>query len=154
MSERPKGGHSHVRRGHPEAPEGDGDLDQPKPEDEKKKEAKLVVEVDVTEDMLNGGGSIHGGCSAFLVDLCTAIALSALSLETKGELYPCISQSINLIYHSPAGLGDKLRLFNTTLTLGARVHSARTEIWNVTHHRLVVSGTHIIMVPSPPKVKL
>jgi len=41
-----------------------------KAEEEKKMEAKVVVELDVTEDMLNGGGYIHGGCSAFLVDVC------------------------------------------------------------------------------------
>lgn len=59
-----------------------------KAEEEKKLEARLVVELDVTEgqyihpiqmlkklfivfvlDMLNGAGNIHGGCSAFLVDV-------------------------------------------------------------------------------------
>lgn len=60
-----------------------------KAEEEKKLEARVVVELDVTEghcirlrcpevcysllffvlDMLNGGGNIHGGCSAYLVDM-------------------------------------------------------------------------------------
>jgi acyl-coenzyme A thioesterase 13 len=59
-----------------------------KAEEQKKLEARVVVELDVTEgqlfihkfesgcpkslcvlDMLNGGGNIHGGCSAFLVDM-------------------------------------------------------------------------------------
>jgi acyl-coenzyme A thioesterase 13 len=61
-----------------------------KAEEEKKMEARVVVELDVTEgqymglnpfhsvlkslllsalDMLNGGGSFHGGCSAYLVDV-------------------------------------------------------------------------------------
>jgi hypothetical protein len=65
---------------------------------------------------------------------------------------------------------------NTTLTVGSRVESVRTEasivfifilfhlqvstdlffggpllkIWNVTHHRLVASGVHIKMPPSQP----
>jgi len=124
-----------------------------KPEEEKKMEARVVVELDVTEDMLNGGGNIHGGCSAFLVDVCSTLALVTFNLENSGSLMT-VSQSLNIIYHSPAQLADKLRIVNTTLTLGARAHSARTEIWNVTHHRLVVSGTHIKMVPSSPKAAL
>ncbi|KAF9553277.1 hypothetical protein CPC08DRAFT_673420 [Agrocybe pediades] len=120
-----------------------------KAEEEKKTEGRVVVELEVGEDMLNGGGNIHGGCSAYLVDVCSTLALIALGIANTGELSPSVSQSLNIVYHSPAKLGDKLRLVNTTLTLGARALSARTEIWNVTHHRLVVSGTHIKMNPSP-----
>jgi len=124
-----------------------------KAEEEKKLEARVVVELDVTEDMLNGGGNIHGGCSAYLVDMCSTLALVSLNLENSGDI-GTVSQSLNIIYHSPAQLADKLRIVNTTLTIGARAHSARTEIWNATHHRLVVSGTHIKMVPSLPKAAL
>ena len=76
--------------------------------------------------------------------------------------------------------GDRIRLVNTTLTVGSRVESMQTEasiyfifilspsfddqlptplfffsladikIWNVTHHRLVASGVHIKMRPSQP----
>ncbi|KAF8165886.1 HotDog domain-containing protein, partial [Crassisporium funariophilum] len=125
-----------------------------KPEEDKKLEGRVVMELDVEEDMLNGGGNIHGGCSAFLVDVCSSVALAALNLETSGHLNLSVSQSLNIVYHSPAQMGDRLRLVNTTLTLGARAHSARTEIWNVTHHRLVVSGTHIKMAPSTLKSAL
>jgi len=126
-----------------------------KSEEERKLEARLVIELDVVEDMLNGGGNIHGGCSAYLVDTCSSLALIALNMSNTGEVSPSVSQSLNIVYHSPAQLGDKLRLVNTTLTLGARAQSARTEIWNITHHRLVVSGTHVKMVPSaPPKSNL
>ncbi|KAF9011743.1 hypothetical protein BDQ17DRAFT_1272058 [Cyathus striatus] len=125
-----------------------------KEEEPNKLEGKVVLEITVAEDMVNGGGNIHGGCSAFLIDMCSTLALSALSLSSKNELNLSVSQSLNIVYHSPAGLGDQLRLVNTTLTLGARAHSARTEIWNVTHHRLVASGVHIKMQPSFPKANL
>ncbi|KAF5388333.1 hypothetical protein D9615_000806 [Tricholomella constricta] len=117
-------------------------------------EGRVVCELTVDEDMINGGGNIHGGCSAFLIDVCSSMALMALRMTNTGELYGSVSQSLNVVYHSPAGLGDKLRLVNTTMTLGARAHSARTEIWNATHHRLVSSGVHIKMQPSPPKANL
>ncbi|KAF9058184.1 HotDog domain-containing protein [Panaeolus papilionaceus] len=125
-----------------------------KAEEPKKTEARYVMEIEVAEDMLNGGGNIHGGCSAFLVDVCSSMALVAHTYVTTGKLQPSVSQSLNLVYHSPATIGDKLRIVNTTLSLGARAQSARTEIWNVTHGRLVVSATHIKMHPSPPKANL
>ncbi|KAJ7619444.1 HotDog domain-containing protein [Roridomyces roridus] len=108
-----------------------------------KKEGKVVCELEVRQDMLNGGGNVHGGCSAFLVDIC-----STLSLFVYEPGAPTVSQSMNIVYHSPATLGDKLRIVNTTLTVGARAMSARTEIWNATSHRLVASGVHIKMQPS------
>src|ERR1700761_1357756 len=66
--------------------------------------------------------------------------------------------------------GDKLRIVNTSIAIGARALSARAEacsnipllllsltyeaeqIWNVTKHRLVASGVHIKMQPSPAKL--
>lgn len=40
-----------------------------KQEEPRKIEARVVCELTVEDDMVNGGGKIHGGCSAFLVDL-------------------------------------------------------------------------------------
>ncbi|KAJ6468961.1 HotDog domain-containing protein [Mycena vulgaris] len=117
-----------------------------KAEEPLKKEGRVVCELVVTEDMLNGGGNVHGGCSAFLIDMCSTLSL----IVFNGG--PSVSQSLNIVYHSPAGLGEKLRIVNTTMTVGARAMSARTEIWNDTHHRLVASGVHIKMQPSAPKL--
>ncbi|KAJ7141876.1 HotDog domain-containing protein [Mycena crocata] len=115
-------------------------------EDPVKEEGKVVCELSVTEDMLNGGGNVHGGCSAFLVDVCSSLSLMVLQRVLN------VSQSLNLVYHSPAGLGEKLRIVSITMTVGARAMSARTEIWNATHHRLVASGVHIKMAPSAAKL--
>ncbi|KAF9458479.1 HotDog domain-containing protein [Collybia nuda] len=127
---------------------------QKKEEEPKKLEGRIVLELTVEDDMVNGGGAVHGGCSAFLIDLCSSLALMVLNLTNSGEILPSVSQSLNIVYHSPANLGDRIRIVNTTMTLGARAHSARTEIWNVTHHRLVSSGVHIKMQPSHPKANL
>lgn len=54
--------------------------------------------------MLNGGASIHGGCSALLIDVCSTLALTALQFETTGELFIGVSQTISIMYHSPASL--------------------------------------------------
>ncbi|KAJ8088916.1 hypothetical protein PM082_014162 [Marasmius tenuissimus] len=123
-------------------------------EEPSKDVGRVVCELEVAKDMVNRASNLHGGCSAYLVDICSSLALIALSM-VKGGFVNHVSQSINMVYHSPAAVGDKLRIVSTTMTMGSRTVSARTEIWNATHHRLVVSGVHIKMQPSDaPSSKL
>ncbi|KAJ7777597.1 HotDog domain-containing protein [Mycena maculata] len=122
-----------------------------KAEEPLKKEGRVICELIVTEDMLNGGGNVHGGCSALLIDVCSTLALLAYQERKKPDSVN-VSQSLNIVYHSPATIGEKLRIVNTTMTVGARAMSARTEIWNATQHRLVASGVHIKMQPSVAKL--
>lgn len=107
---------------------------QNKQQDEKKKEAVVVVELDVTDggqdwrsfivcieasaDMTNRGSGVHGGCIAYLIDMCviffstccctnmsyslTTFALIAYSIDVDKEFFVGVSQSINVTYHSPA----------------------------------------------------
>ncbi|KDQ64054.1 hypothetical protein JAAARDRAFT_27682 [Jaapia argillacea MUCL 33604] len=119
-----------------------------------KEECRVVCEVDVTPDMLNGAGNMHGGCSAYLVDMCSSLPISAFNEYKNNISSSGVSQAINMVYHSPASLGDKLRIVSTTMSVGARVMSCRCEIWNATHRRLVASGVHIKMEPSVPAPKL
>ena len=72
--------------------------------------------------MVNAGGSMHGGCSAYLVDICTSLALAAAGKPGT------VSQAIDMVYHAPAPLGCRIRVVNWTITLGARVSSARCEV--------------------------
>ncbi|KAA1466659.1 Thioesterase/thiol ester dehydrase-isomerase [Dentipellis sp. KUC8613] len=118
-----------------------------KADEPSRQEARVVCETEVAEDMLNIAGNMHGGCSAFLVDVCSSTPFAALSPE--GAMG--VSQAINMVYHAPARLGDKLKIVSTTIAVGARVMSARCEIWDTTNHRLVASGVHVKMDPSPPK---
>ncbi|KAF9236192.1 HotDog domain-containing protein, partial [Melanogaster broomeanus] len=113
-----------------------------------RQEARVVLELTVSEDMLNGGGKMHGACIVLLADICTSFTMAAMSHASGGSGTPGVSQSINTIYHAPASLGDKLRLINTSTSIGKRTTSARIEIWDVTHHRLVASATQVQMTPS------
>jgi len=125
----------------------------PKAEEPQKFEARVVYEVIADEYMANSNGHLHGGCTAMLIDNCSSIPIYVLMLATstidiRGG---GVSQSLNIVYHSPALMGDKLRIVSTTLTVGNRALSSRCEIWNTTRHRLVASAVHIKMVPSEPK---
>ncbi|KAJ3818276.1 HotDog domain-containing protein [Lentinula raphanica] len=120
-----------------------------------RKEGLVVYNVTVEEDMVNGGGTLHGGCSAFLIDLRVRPGVSMHSMgrsNPTNDHLPSVSQSMSIVYHAPAAVGETLRIVNTTMAVGRRVASARTEIWSETHHRLVASGVHIKMEPSSTKL--
>jgi len=69
-------------------------------------------------------------------------------MHLSGSSTPTVSQSMNVFFHAPAVLGEVLQIINTSISIGKRVVSAKTEIWSTTHRRLVVSGIHVKMAPS------
>ncbi|KAH7912941.1 HotDog domain-containing protein [Hygrophoropsis aurantiaca] len=126
---------------------------QPKLGDSQRKEAQVVVDLTVTEDMLNSYGKMHGGCIMYLVDIrCSTLPVIAMSQATDGNGNPGVSQNINIIYHAPASPGDELKLITTSTTMGARTMTASIEIWDVTHHRLVASATQVKMAASQARL--
>ncbi|KAF7326890.1 hypothetical protein MVEN_02582900 [Mycena venus] len=110
---------------------------QNKGEEPLKKEARVVCEIVVAEDMLNGGGNVHGGCLAMLIDMWVTFTyyLRHGSRLNQFQWLDIVSNGVCARharfamhkYHSPASLGDKLRITNATMTVGARLMSAGTE---------------------------
>lgn len=47
-------------------------------------EGHVKVEMDVTEELLNPPGTLHGGCTATLVDIVTTTALMATERAHPG----------------------------------------------------------------------
>ncbi|KAI0636375.1 HotDog domain-containing protein [Trametes polyzona] len=120
-------------------------------EEDGKTQVRMVFEIDVGEDMLNSGNMMHGGCSMFLIDVCSSIALVALGIVTSRNSY-LVSQAITTVFHAPATTGARLSIVNNTVSFGARTVTARTEIWDTTNRRLVATGVHNQMQPSAPKL--
>ncbi|KAE9410071.1 hypothetical protein BT96DRAFT_1012327 [Gymnopus androsaceus JB14] len=114
-------------------------------------EARCVCTTRVTEGFLNGRGTLHGACATLLVDFCSSLAIIALQMHNTGFPGVGVSETMHIVFHAPAALGEELRVVNTCASAGQVVQSARTEIWSNTHHRLVVSGVHTSMLPSIPK---
>ncbi|KAI6146118.1 hypothetical protein BKA82DRAFT_4157837 [Pisolithus tinctorius] len=124
----------------------------PKIDEPKRQEARIILETTVKEDMLNLAGNVHGACITYLVDICSTLPIMALSRAQGGEGLPGVSQHIDIIFHAPASLGDKLKLITTTITVGGRTASSRIDLWDATHHRLIASGTQIKMEASQSKL--
>ncbi|KAK0443919.1 uncharacterized protein EV420DRAFT_1014829 [Desarmillaria tabescens] len=131
----------------------------PSPEQYTRDQSKVTCSLTVTEDMLDAiPGCLHGGCSAFIIDACSTLGLVAYVLckttSCDWDKIYTISQTLDVVYHSPALLGDKLNIVNTSMSVGARTMSVRTEIWNTTRRCLVASGVHLKMLPSSSRANM
>ncbi|KAG8896525.1 hypothetical protein FRC00_005811 [Tulasnella sp. 408] len=94
---------------------------------QKKKTAEVECEVAVEEDMINAFGTLHGGCSGFLIDVCTTLPLIVLSDEKW------------------AVAGSTLQIKSSSVAVGGRSATARCEIWDKKRQALIASGTNIKM---------
>ncbi|KZP00271.1 hypothetical protein CALVIDRAFT_533916, partial [Calocera viscosa TUFC12733] len=88
----------------------------------RRRTAEAVHEVTVKEEFLNGIGFLHGGCTAYLIDACSSIALTALDPPDESML-PSVSLNLSVTYHAPAPLGAHLRLISTVVAFAARVQT-------------------------------
>ncbi|KAF8885763.1 hypothetical protein BD779DRAFT_1532324 [Infundibulicybe gibba] len=100
-------------------------------------------------DMLNGHGIMDQGCMLWLIDECSATALAAQSFVGGQGEGSGVSQTMNVTFHSPAALGTRLRIINTTM--GTTVKECQSEMWDQDNQRLVVKGMQIMMQPQPGK---
>lgn len=103
----------------------------------------VVCEVVVQLDMLNGRGTIHGACLAYLIDLCTTFALQLHSLENGGTGDEGTTQTLNVVYHAPALEGANLRIACTSLAVDDKTLSGKCEVWDAPNKRLVASGIQL-----------
>ncbi|KAG5731349.1 hypothetical protein E4T56_gene14535, partial [Termitomyces sp. T112] len=88
---------------------------------------QTIFEIDVTKDMCNIFGTLHGGCAAYMIDPCSVSSLvvlgNAIGIDGTG-----VSQSMNLIWHQPARIGASLKIISTSIFIHGRVRSARCEV--------------------------
>jgi len=106
-----------------------------------KRTIETIHETTVAKAHLNSGGNLHGGCAAFLIDVCSS---STLSPFAEGDTM-AVSMNLNVVYHAPAPLGTPLRIVSTSVSAGGRVQTVRSEIWDTQRNKLVASGMHLKM---------
>jgi len=125
----------------------------PKREDPQVMEARVVSEIDVVPGMINQVNFTHGGCIAYLVDLCTAAPSVALELYYGKDPKPyTVSQSLAVQFLEPSKLGDRLRFVSTTVVVKGRVRTMYCEVWAKNRHQLVATATHVKLEPKFSKL--
>ncbi|KAF8173457.1 HotDog domain-containing protein [Pholiota molesta] len=107
-------------------------------------QATTTAELQVTKHMLNGAGMLHGGCVAYLIDNTPLVVLGLVkSVNGVG-----VTQSLNILFHSPAPLGTCLQIVSTSIALGGRVMSSRCEILDKLSGRMIASAFLSKMQPA------
>ncbi|KAI0653735.1 HotDog domain-containing protein [Cubamyces menziesii] len=118
-------------------------------------EVVVVAEVQACKEMLNGAGTVHGGCICYLIDNCASIPLVALGLmqDINGV---GVSQAMSVLFHAPASIDTCMLVTSRTVTLGGRIMSARCEITDKQSGRMIASGMLAKMQPNaalpPPRL--
>ncbi|KAI6216198.1 Acyl-coenzyme A thioesterase 13 [Aphelenchoides fujianensis] len=79
-------------------------------------EKRAVVEFEVTDDLINGKGTLHGGQTSLLVDISTALAVTLTVRDT-----PLVSVELSCSYLQPALLGERLTIEAECLKIGRNV---------------------------------
>ncbi|KAI0824490.1 HotDog domain-containing protein [Trametes gibbosa] len=108
----------------------------------------------VLTEMLNGAGTVHGGCLSYLVDNCAAFPLVVIGLIKDGNGVG-VTQAMNVFFHAPAAIDTCLRITSTSVTFGGRIMTSRCEIADKHSGRLIASAFLSKMQPtSPPPARL
>lgn len=94
---------------------------------------------------LNSGGTLHGGCTASIVDEVTS-----LSLMVKGKM--SVSTEINVSYLRPAFEGELLDIHSKVTKAGNALAFLEAEFVN-RDGKLVVVGKHTVAVLHKPTVE-
>ncbi|KAJ7640658.1 hypothetical protein DFH06DRAFT_1000224, partial [Mycena polygramma] len=92
-------------------------------------ESDMVTEIEVTENMCNVFGTMHGGCAVFLLDPTTAFAMVLLG-RAKGFDGAGVSTSMHVSWHNPAPIGSQLTITTRSVYHDGRARLARCEVYS------------------------
>ncbi|KAI0686598.1 HotDog domain-containing protein [Earliella scabrosa] len=104
-----------------------------------KAEVTVIAEVQASREMLNGAGTVHGGCLCYLIDNCASFPLVALGI-LRNVNGVGVTQSMNIFFHAPASLQTIMQIKSVSVTLGGRIMTSRCEITDKQSGRMIASA--------------
>ncbi|KAJ7667000.1 hypothetical protein DFH06DRAFT_1384563 [Mycena polygramma] len=121
--------------------------------DDEKHQCELVNEIQVTQDMTNFLGVLHGACSTYLADTLCGASVNQLGLR-MGMDARGFTRAMEIVFSRPARAGDTLKIISTA-TIEGNVRSARCEIRNKKSGKLCATAVQTIsQLPKAHKPKL
>lgn len=109
---------------------------------------QVVVRVEVTENLLNFGKTLHGGAAATLVDVVGSIAI--ITADRDGRFG--VSTDLNVTWLAPAHLGEWIQVEACVLKSGRTMSYVAVEIRRESDDVLCVQGRmtkHLGEAPPP-----
>jgi len=109
-------------------------------------EGRVRIELDVAKEHTNAFGTLHGGCTATMVDTVTTSALVATS---RGE--PGVSVDLAVSYLAAANLGETVVVEGSVIKLGKSLAFTRADVFRKSDNKLLATGLHTKALPPPAK---
>lgn len=81
---------------------------------------RVTSRVTCTHELCNGMGSMHGGATATIFDLCTTMPLTLIRKEGYWEL-PGVSRTLNVAYLKPVRMGEEVEVEAEIVSVGWRL---------------------------------
>jgi acyl-coenzyme A thioesterase 13 len=106
----------------------------------------------VTDRFSNRLGTLHGGATATLFDICTTTALVPVARVGFWQ-YAGVTRSLNVSYMRPVPIGSTVRVVSTVTHAGKRLASIRGELRDM-QGKLLAFCEHLKATNDPPAEKL
>jgi len=108
-------------------------------------EGKVKVEFEVTEDLTNPFGTLHGGCTSTLVDIITTQALLATP-----KMLPGVTVDLNVSCLAAAKLGETIIIDAEVIRSGRSLAFTKASLYRKTDMTPIATALHTKAFP-PPK---
>uniref|UniRef100_A0A1I7YVF9 4HBT domain-containing protein n=1 Tax=Steinernema glaseri TaxID=37863 RepID=A0A1I7YVF9_9BILA len=106
---------------------------------------RIVVELTVEHEHVNGKGTLHGGQTASLVDIVTARAVG-MTVRDRGM----VSVELAVSYLLPVKLGETILIEGIVLKCGRNIAFTECEFRRKTDGALVAKGKHTLAFMHKP----
>lgn len=100
-------------------------------------DGRMVAEMVIEQKHTNTHGTLHGGCIATIIDVCSSIALGTNSKPGMG-----VSVDIYISYLNPGKLNDTIVIESDTIKLGRSLAFAETTIKSKSTGVVIAKGSH------------
>lgn len=87
-------------------------------------EGNVLLELEVTETLLNVNKTLHGGVKASMLDLILAMAVRSIT-KTR-----CVTVTLNVNYLAPSYFGEVVHAKGKVIQQGYRTVTAEGELFN------------------------
>ncbi|KAI9328481.1 hypothetical protein DFJ73DRAFT_861747 [Zopfochytrium polystomum] len=111
-------------------------------------DGRFVWELEVTEEMLNGVGTIHGGCLSTIIDLISSLSKLLIDAANERPMLFGVSLDLSTTFVSGAVVGDVL-VIEVTVPKIAKKRSKDGK-----KGPLVAAGSHTKYMNEPQASKL
>ncbi|KAJ1365785.1 hypothetical protein KIN20_026219 [Parelaphostrongylus tenuis] len=111
-------------------------------------DGRVRVEFDVEHRMTNPAGTLHGGCTATLIDMFTTCACMTTA---RGQ--PGVSVDLHVTYLAAAKEGETVLLDAEVIRTGKTLAFTKADLYLKSSNKMIATGLHTKAFPATQSVE-